>query len=201
MNYDDINDYETLSLVAENEEASEILFNKYKPLIIGLSKKIYYSKDIKGIDLNDFIQEGMIALNEAINTFDEENSLPFFTYAKICVERKLISILKSNYTLKNSLLNNSKYIESFAKETFNIDQIFKDDSSNPEYIFIENEDEINLLNKIKSKLTDFETLVFELKISGFDYKEIGQLLGKDDKSVSNALSRIKLKCKKYMSNN
>ena len=40
MNYD-VNDYEILSMVADNEEATEVLFRKYQPLIIGLAKKIY----------------------------------------------------------------------------------------------------------------------------------------------------------------
>ena len=40
MNYEDINDYEVLSMVADNEDATELLFKKYKPLIVGLAKKI-----------------------------------------------------------------------------------------------------------------------------------------------------------------
>ena len=39
MKYDNANDYEVLSMVADNEEATETLFHKYKPLIIGLAKK------------------------------------------------------------------------------------------------------------------------------------------------------------------
>ena len=44
MNYD-VNDYEILSMVADNEEATEVLFRKYQPLIVGLAKKIYSNID------------------------------------------------------------------------------------------------------------------------------------------------------------
>ena len=46
MNYDEINDYEVLSMVADNEDATELLFKKYKPLIVGLAKKIYNNNQI-----------------------------------------------------------------------------------------------------------------------------------------------------------
>ena len=41
MNYD-VNDYEILSMVADNEEATEVLFRKYQPLIVGLAKIMDY---------------------------------------------------------------------------------------------------------------------------------------------------------------
>ena len=40
MKYDNINDNEILSMVADNEDATETLFSKYKPLIIGIALSI-----------------------------------------------------------------------------------------------------------------------------------------------------------------
>ena len=41
MNYRDYNDYELLSYVSEkNEEASEVLFEKYRPLILATANRM-----------------------------------------------------------------------------------------------------------------------------------------------------------------
>ena len=93
MNYDEINDYEVLSMVADNEDATELLFKKYKPLIVGLAKKIYNNNQNTGFDLNDLIQEGMIGFSTAINTFDENKDTTFFTYAKTCIERRTVRMV------------------------------------------------------------------------------------------------------------
>ena len=42
MQYREYNDYELLNYISENnEEANEILFEKYKPLIVNISNKLY----------------------------------------------------------------------------------------------------------------------------------------------------------------
>ena len=50
----------------------------------------------------------------------------------------------------------------------------------------------------KKEMTYFEQQVFELKINGFEYKEIAVILDKDAKSIDNALQIIKLKLKKVI---
>ena len=52
-----------------------------------------------------------------------------------------------------------------------------------------------MLRRTNNILTDFEKQVFELKINGFEYKEIADILDKDSKSIDNALQRIRLKIK------
>ena len=50
----------------------------------------------------------------------------------------------------------------------------------------------------RKELTDFETQVFELRISNFGYKEIAEILEKDIKAIDNARQRIKAKLKKVL---
>ena len=76
----------------------------------------------------------------------------------------------------------------------------KDSTLNPEKLLLDVELEEDLLFKIKSNLTDFEDQVFTLMISGFKYKEIAEILGKDNKSIDNAIQRLKAKIKKIISN-
>lgn len=201
MSYDNINDYEVLSMVADNEEATEILFEKYKPLITGLAKKTYNLIPNNGFDLNDLIQEAMIGFSTAINTFDEKKDVLFFTYAKTCIERRLISLIKSANRNKHQLLNESYYVEDLVTDSKNLENLLEDNNSNPESRLIDDENTKELVKNIQKKLTNLESAVFELKISGFTYKEIAEILDKDSKSIDNAISRIKVKVQKYLNNN
>lgn len=198
MNYDDINDYEILSVVADNEDATEMLFKKYRPLIVGLAKKTYGLFQNNGFDLNDLIQEAMIGFSTAINTFDENKDATFFTYAKTCIERRLYSLLKSASRFKHSLLNESYSVEDLASNKQSIDNLLEDNNSNPENRLIDDENTKELVKNIQKQLTNLESAVFELKISGFTYKEIAEILDKDSKSIDNAISRIKTKVQKYL---
>lgn len=198
MNYDDINDYEVLSIVADNEEATELLFNKYKPLIIGLAKKVYGMAQNTGFDLNDLIQEGMIGFSTAINTFDESKDTTFFTYAKTCIERRLYSLIKSANRFKYQILNESYSVEDLANDNKSLENLLEDSTSNPENKLIDNENAKELIRNIQTQLTSLESAVFELKISGFTYREIAEILGKESKSIDNAISRIKAKVQKYL---
>ena len=198
MNYKDYNDYELISYVHEDsEEASSILFEKYRPLIITIATKmITYSPNL-GLEINDLIQEGMLGLNKAINTFDENEEASFYTYAKTCIERRMISLVVSAKRQKHRILNESVSLENYVdEEGINIvENLIADNSYNPENVMIEYEQEHNLTDKILELLTPFEQQVFEIKITGFKYKEIADILDKEPKAIDNALNRIKLKIK------
>lgn len=196
MNYDGINDYELLMGVSEDEEYTSALFKKYQPLIVGMAKRIYYSNQNLGFDLNDLIQEGMIGFSVAINTFNNQKNTMFYTYAKTCIERKFISILKSANRFKYQPLNDSYFVENFTSDK--LEFLFEDRISNPEFKLIDSENTKEIVLGIKDELTNFESAVFELKINGFTYKEISEILNKDKKAIDNAITRIKTKVTKYI---
>ena len=196
MNYKNFNDYELLDQIHScSEDANEIILYKYRPLIINIAKKmITYCNG--GVDLNDLIQEGMLGLNEAINSFREDKDANFGTYARICIERKILSLVKSTKTYKNRILNESISIED--DEDMTIDKFLIDNTANPGMMVEDYDYQENILKKLNSQLTDFEKQVFELKQSEFNYKEIADILEKDPKAIDNALQRIKLKLKGIM---
>ena len=49
------------------------------------------------------------------------------------------------------------------------------------------------------ELTVFESQVFDLKKSGFTYREIAEVLDTEPKKIDNAIQRIKVKIKNYLS--
>lgn len=202
MDYREYNDYELLSYVSENnEDALNILFEKYKPLIVSYSKKMLsYSKNL-GIDLNDLIQEGMIGLSTAINTFDDMRDTSFYTYAKRCIENKIISLVIASARQKHKILNESISFDMVLDdENFSLENLIGDDSSNPEKVVISFETEAEMVKRLKEILTDYEYQVFELKRAGFSYKEIAGILDKDAKAIDNTIQRIKNKFKSLVIN-
>ncbi len=196
MNYKEFNDYELLEHIYScNEDANEIMIYKYRPLTVNLAKKlIKYCNG--GIDLNDLIQEGLVGLNEAIKTFREDKETNFGTYAKLCIERRMYSLVKSTRTYKNKILNESISLEDDDEN--NIDKFLVDNSNNPSDMVEENDYQEKILSELDKQLTDLEKQVFELKKNYFNYKEIAEILEKDPKVIDNTLQRIKTKLKKIM---
>ena len=200
MKYSDYNDHELLQYISEkNEEAANIMFDKYTPLIQTLANKLIKHAGNLGLETGDLIQEGMIGLNSAILCFDEKKDNIFYTYARKCIESRMISLIVCARRQKHRLLNESISLsEKYEDTSFELEDYLGDNSYNPEYRFIEHEEEEELIKNFSKKLTNFEEEVFLLKISGLDYKEISNILDKDRKAIDNALQRIKIKLKNYL---
>ena len=194
------NDYELISLAQEqNEDAIEILYQKYQPIITKKSKKFYNLLKGKGIELCDLIQECYIALDYAIKTFNQDKDNMFYTYLNTCLDRQLIDQYRKILNQKNKLLNESLPLETSIEEENNNDllNIIEDNTNNPERELFTEEEYISLQNRIIDKLTPLEECVFLLKIQNFDYKEIANILDKDNKSIDNAIQRIKIKIRSF----
>lgn len=196
MEYKDYNDNELISYIAEgNEDANNLLIEKYKPLITKMATKVLPYCRSNGLELSDLVQEGMIGLNHAIERYHEQKDILFYTYAKVCIKRKMLSVAAGSNRAKNKILNESV---SYDDEETKLITVLKDNNPSPEEVIIDLEYQKDLIEKIKLELTDFENQVFELLISGFLHQEIADLLDKDKKSIDNAMQRIKVKIKKVL---
>ena len=194
MKYSDMNDYELLSYVSEDGSANEMTFQKYKPLIVETANKMYVYCKKMGIEVNDLVQEGMVGLSNAINTFSESHETTFYTYASRCINRKIISYIIRLGRLKNKILNESVFLELYDEDQSNgFGKSLADNSYNPENILINEESKQEILDIIDNNLTEFEKEVINLKINGFKYKEIADMLGKDVKYIDNCIQKIKNK--------
>ena len=63
----------------------------------------------------------------------------------------------------------------------------------PEKIVIDREGADERIRLLRTKLSSFEKKVLDLYLTGMDYHEIADVLGKQPKSVDNALQRIRKK--------
>lgn len=196
MNYKDINDNELIVLAHEkDEDAINILYEKYKPLINKKCSNYFkYVKD-KGIEYNDLTQECLIGFEESIRNYNSDADTLFYTFASMCMDRQIITLIKKVNRDKNRFLNEAISIESCLEEDSSLLDRIEDNSYNPELDFMGEASYQELYDKIIKELTSFEECVFNLKLQGFDYDEISNILDKDTKSIYNAIGRIKDKIK------
>lgn len=199
--YPDWNDYELVSLAQEhNEDTINMLHEKYQPLIHKKSRKYFKYLQNKGIELSDLIQECTIGFEEAIQRFNPNDNVSFYTFANVCMDRQLMSELTRQNRDKHKFLNEAIPLETIDEESdsSNLIDFIQDNTNNPELGLLSNEEFKELYAQISKTLTAFEECVFKLKLQGFGYKEIADILDKDEKSIDNAIQRVKTKVKNRM---
>lgn len=190
-----INDYEILFLVNEkNENAEEILINKYKNLI---NKYIEEYKNIavqNGLEECDLYQEGLLGLTNAIKTFDQSKEASFFTYANICIKTKIQTAIRNSSSKKNIALNQSVSLDNLINsDSTNYYDIICDSKNDISDKLLKQEEQQQLFQNIEKCLTPFEKQVLNLKTDSYSNDEIANMLQKDKRSIENAINRIRNK--------
>ena len=194
------NDYELLYLISENnDEAKDLFYKKYKPIIEMKIKKYINYVQARGYDENDLIQEGMIGLSRALTDFKTQKDVQFNTFANVCIDRQIFSFLRDIDSGKHKVLNDSLSYDT-TTNTYGrgLNDLLDNKNKNPETTFVEEEESNDLFDNILSVLTDKEKDVFKLRSQGFTCKEIAALLNTTEKAVSHAIEKIKIKAKKVL---
>lgn len=178
-----------------NESSKNILIKNYEPLIIRTIKtKDYF---IEGGDIQDLIQEGRLALFNAIKTYDHEKNVKFSIYAKRVIENHIINVIKKFANNKNAPLNNAYNVNNQGEldlsdgETKVFMPIKPTQSIEEDYIGEQNAK--ILIDSIVKTLSPLENKILQLKLQDLSYTEIADKLEISSKKVDNALNRIKNK--------
>ena len=180
---------EDIVILAQSGDKNSLnnLIISFEPLIknIVTSK----SKNVLGFDMEDAMQEGRVGFLKAINSFDKTRNAKFSTFAKKVVENEILSYIR-NVTSKTNSLN----IYGVSLDENMEDTSFQAiDEKSPETKILEEEQLNKLLSDIKENLSDLENTILNLKLDGFSYAEIASYVNKTQKSIDNAMSRIKTK--------
>ena len=193
---------EELVLMAQDgdEAAQEYLLDKYKSLVRAKSRAYF----LIGADSEDIIQEGMIGLYKAVRDYNEDKNASFRSFAELCVNRQMITAIKAATRQKHQPLNsyvslNKPVYEEESEQTY-MDFLQSESSSllNPEVLLIGQENKHFLEDQMVKNLSSFETRVLLLYLQGRSYFEIAHVLDKPEKSIDNALQRVKKKLEKFL---
>lgn len=169
-----------------NQNAFIVLMERYIDVI--RIKAVSYRNS--STEFDDFVQEGLIALLNAVKNYKTSGEASFSTYSNICIERRFNSVYKSEKRLKD--IPKNLIVPLNDKDVSN--SYYTED--NPLQNIIEREElQIHLAN-IKSNLSDFEQNVFSYYLNGYSYKQTAIALKTSDKSIDNAIQRIRKKLKK-----
>ena len=195
--YDNIKDEDLIQIIKSGDkQAFNYLMTKYKELVnIKVSK--YF---IIGAEKDDIVQEGLIGLFKAIKSYKPDMQNSFKSFANMCIERQLITAIKTSNRQKHMPLNSylslnvSAYDEEESDSDTSLLEIF--DSAlieDPLDTITKKEYFQNIEETIQKTLSDFEKKVLNKYINGKSYIEIAKDLDTPVKSVDNAIQRIRKK--------
>lgn len=198
LNYNNMSDEQLLEEIKENnnEEALEFLICKYKELVNTKVGKYF----MVGAERDDIIQEGLIGLYKAIKDYKIGMQNSFKSFANLCVERQLITAIKTSNRQKHMPLNSYLSLNMTAYNN-------EDDGNDTEVVDVLDtnviEDPLDTITKkeymntvgnvIDSSLSDFEKKVLNRYVQGESYVKIAEKLDMPVKSVDNAIQRIRKK--------
>ena len=165
----------------------EVLIGRYDKIIRGIVNK-YFCLDA---DRDDLRQVGLIALADAVDSFNEGANFQSFAYT--CIQNKVLSALRSNNSKKNEPLKNYIPLSGYGDGSVDKTEVLVDSKIGPEEFFVDKESKNEVELTIKNTLSELEYKIFALHIQGYSYEEIGNKLEKPEKSVDNALQRIRRK--------
>lgn len=200
--YDELKDEDLIEVIKLGDKyALEYLIERYREVVnIKVSK--YY---IIGAERDDIIQEGLIGLFKAIKSYKPDQQNSFKSFANMCIERQLITAIKTSNRQKHMPLNS--YL------SLNMSAYDEEDDETEVIEFFENgliEDPLETITKkeyytdvenaIDRALSNFEKQVLNCYVNGESYVEIAQKLDTQVKSVDNAIQRIRKKAIKGLEN-
>ncbi|MEI3161866.1 MAG: RNA polymerase sporulation sigma factor SigH [Lachnospirales bacterium] len=149
---------------------------------------------IFGADKEDVIQEGMVGLYKAIRDYNPDKEASFISFAELCINRQIISAIKAASNQKHIPLNTSismdRPVTSDDEDYTYLDFLSKT-GGNPEDEVIGRENLKILEREILKTLSKMEQEVLSYYLRGRTYTQIATLMNKEEKSIDNALQRIK----------
>ena len=205
-NYAENTDEDLIQIIKSGDKhALEYLIDRYKGLVNMKVSKYY----IIGAEREDIIQEGLIGLFKAIKNYQSDKQSSFKNFANMCIERQLITAIKSSNRQKHMPLNSYLSLNMNAYDNNDVNS-----QNEADLIEILNanliEDPLDTItqkeyykvveNTIDKTLSSFEKQVLNFYMQGQSYVQIAERLKTPVKSVDNAIQRIRKKAKKEIPN-
>lgn len=192
--FQNLSDEKLCGSVAQGDARAETeLVRRYGQMVRACARPLF----LAGGDSEDLIQEGMLGLLTAIRGFDPGRDASFRTYAEICIRSRLLTAVRAAQGGKHSPLNHSISFEPPLFDGTNAHQFSSVES--PEDVIIGREELKERLDALKGQLSELEADILPLYLSGLSCGEIAAQVGRSQKSVDNAVQRIRRKVARQFS--
>ncbi len=197
-NYNILTDEELVKMAQEGSAtAEEFLISKYKELAKRKSSAYF----IIGGDKEDVVQEGMIGIFKAIREYRDDKNASFKTFAELCINRQIISAIRKANLGKHKILNESLSLnqETSESEEKPIEERFAlNKCEDPESLMLLKEITEFLRADSGEIFSPLEKNILDRMLLGKGYREIAAEIRRSNKTVDNAMQRIKKKIYKYL---
>ena len=194
--YSQMQDNDIIALIQSGDNnALEFILDKYNNIVNIKASKFFAN----GIERDDIIQEGLIGLYKATKSYDVQKQNSFKTFANLCIERQLITSIKSANRQKNIPLNSAFSLNAPAYEDNDLDVlgILNSKTAEDPLDTITKKEYYDLIEKkMDENLSDFEKKVLKEYKQGKSYVDIAKQVNTKVKSVDTAIQRIKKKAGK-----
>lgn len=172
-----------------DSNAEEALLKRYARSVRMCSRPFV----LAGGDSEDLIQEGMMGLLSAIRSYDEAGGVPFKSYAELCIRNRIRSAVKSASRRKHLPLNSGVPLDDLLSEESMPEAFLSFDRRTTEDQVLDKENEQELQSAFAKHLSPLEQTVLSLYLTGMSYGEMAVQTGKSEKSIDNAVQRIRRK--------
>ena len=185
---------------AGDELAMEYLLKHYQGLMNYICDK-YYLKDG---ERDDLMQEAMIGFVQSVKSYKPESGKQFKNFAYLCIKRELDSCVKRSNRKKHMVLNDAVSMSAYNENEEQVEDksgyLIERDASgaivSPENTIVEKESYNEIMHRITELLSKMELNVLVMRMMGMSYNEITLALQLENKSVDNAVQRIRKKVNK-----
>lgn len=160
-------------------EAEGVLLTRYLHVIENYAKQL-----AGGYDTDDLVQEGLIALLRAAARYDAAQGASFSTFARICILNQMRSFLRREQRAASPAEDLVRTMEEQGDLV---------DPDTPESILLEKEEYDRCRMQVMAMLSDREWEILQCIMEGASYAQTAQRLQISQKSVDNAMQRIRRK--------
>ncbi len=167
-----------------DKKAFDGLSENFMPLINKEVRSAISRCDELNGHFDEMKQEALLALYNATLNYNKNERVTFGLFAKICIRRRIISYVRKEKTRLKKLRKNESVSQDIKK------------SDSPDELLEIFEKNNELKKFLENNASKYEKKVLDLYLQKKSYAEIAGLLCKDQKSVDNALFRVKSKIKK-----
>lgn len=181
---------ELIKLAREGDtKAYADLIENYTNLVSRIARRYF----LIGGEMDDLVQEGLIGLCGAIKTYNLSSDVAFKSFAYLCINNAIKTVLTKSNRQKNSMLNNYLSVDEQNEDEDSWAVILISDELSPEDEMIKKQKIKAIVKEINNILDTKQKIIFNMYLNNYKYTEIASSIGKDVKYIDNTLTQIKKK--------
>lgn len=183
-----------------DKRALDVLLVRYREMVKIKARSMF----ILGGDDTDLFQEGMLGLMQAARDYDCGRDASFRTFASLCVSRKIYDAVRRDGSVKQLPLNTALSLQMMVGDDEDpegaplISLLPDKENGSPEALVLDQERTRELQKALEAAMSPLERQVLELLLTGMGYVEIAHVLNRPEKSIDNALQRLRAKVRKVL---